>query len=862
MKIPTLVTNRTSAPTTPLAAPTGRGATPEAFGATVGQGISMLGQAVEQQAVAQQRFVALRQLNDFSQETDRMFAEAQRAAANNPAGFSDNFMQQYGAREQQFLEALPGNVRDEFSVRTGQMRESLANESLKFQFEQTDTFFKQNIEDAYNKARVELGQGGTSDDLDAQRASIDEMIETTGLTDAEKTAIRRKAYQGLEAVVYKNEQIKRLSEDTTGAPARDQAIELMDIIGGGSPQELQAAALQGEQLAAQGVGSIDAWSQLPTRARAVLIAVAADYNGLPEEVANAAKSGNLDAIAAAIRGLPTPGADDLGDAVLNPGSTIDDDPRYANLPYEDRIALLADAEREVAAISIEADRQQAAETAAKVNALHVALYDGVAKQMEIDQAREEGWLTDINDIEKADKLLAAQDEGLTLAQEAQNMIASNQTFDPNSTDDKKRLNALVGKDGLAAIEKNDSDYFTQSLVPTVRRAQDIPTDVVGKLVGMMRNSDSTKAKWALDALAQLQQASPAAFAHRMDEGDEATVTFWQDHKDLYTDEQVMAMVRGGLTPEERRINKELRTEAQDLIMGKGPIGKDLKLDEVALKTFDSGAALPQGTRSALLNDYHTLFEDEYARSYGNVELAKQRAGERLKRFWATTEIGGKRTLMRDAPEVVGYMPVDGKWDWIETQVLDELGYKLPFETNIWFPRSSTDQQAWKDDPRKEIKSFQLLSDEQTRAEAGANKRSGEAPSYMILVTDMDGNSRVLMDEIGEKGNETLAPKRMYFEFTDELRAEQERVFNEKRAHVLANADDKGLMGAIRHSMETGIPVPPDLLDNATPEGIRATLMNEDPAALDAAEEEMRRFLFGNGVQGGIATGQYHLPGKQ
>ncbi len=866
MKVPTLVTNRTSAPTTPLAAPTGRGATAEAFGFSIGQGLTALAGAVHEQAVQQQRFNALRAFNDFSQQTSQMLFEAKRNAAANPTGFADGFMQQYAARESEFLANLPGSVRDEFSVRTGQVRESLAANSLEFQFQQTDTFFKQGIEDAYKKARNELGQGGTRDDLDLYRMQVDEVINAAGITEAEKVALRRTAYQGLETVVYKNEQVKRLLDESEGGPAREQALQLLEITGGGSPAELEEAVQIGERLALEGLGSLDAWAALPSRARAALIAVAADYNGLPNEVIAAARAGDLEALAQAIKDLPTPGAKDMSDLVNDPGATLDDDPRFANIPYEDRIALLADAEREVAAIRTEATKAADAINDAKVNALHVALFDGEAGQMEIDQGREEGWLIDIQDIEKAQKLLEDRDEGLVLAQQAQQMLAGNQTFDPNSTDDRKRLNAWVGKGGLAAIEKQDSEYFTRSIVPTVRRAQDIPTDVVGKLVGMMRNEDMMKARWALDALSQLRQASPAAFARRLDEGDEALVSFWNERKDMYTDDQLMQMVRGGRTPEERRANAEFRREAKELFNK-----PDLALPQVALKTFDNWGlpATPQGTRSALLDDFRVLFEDEYAKNFGDLEAAKTRASERLKKYWAVTEIGGKKTLMRDAPEVSGYMPIDGSFQWIEDMVQSELGIKIPNDFNINLLEGAAANEAWKADPRREVQSFQLLSDEQTREEAARNKLGGEPPSYLVVVTETDGTSRIVMDEpqpgLSANLRGQVLPKRLYFEVTPELRAKQEEAFRRKRAEIEAALDDKGLAGALRHSYETGIPIPQEILEKSFPQVGLGIL---DPAVAANAEtlpdvppEQVRNFLFGdpNAQKAGIQTGAYTLP---
>src|SRR5690606_27196924 len=71
-----------------------------------------------------------------------------------------------------------------------------------------------------------------------------------------------------------------------------------------------------------------------------------------------------------------------------PEGMLDADPRFANIPYEDRIALRADAEREAAAIQTAEDKAAKAAKEAAINDLKVGLYDGNLGQWDIDQLRE------------------------------------------------------------------------------------------------------------------------------------------------------------------------------------------------------------------------------------------------------------------------------------------------------------------------------------------------------------------------------------------------------------------------------------------------------------------------------------------
>src|SRR5690606_6627796 len=139
----------------------------------------------------------------------------------------------------------------------------------------------------------------------------------------------------------------------------------------------------------------------------------------------------------------------------------------------------------------------------------VGIHDGTAGQMDIDAARQ-SWLTDYDDIKKAQDLYNAKSEDIRLFAEAVDALGNDNYVWTGGEKDKKLLNRLVGDEGRQAIMAGDEGYITQAIVPLVNRTDMIPSSVVDLLAGMSRSSDSTRAMFALDALSQLQDVNPRA----------------------------------------------------------------------------------------------------------------------------------------------------------------------------------------------------------------------------------------------------------------------------------------------------------------------------------------------------------------
>lgn len=770
------------------------------FGNTLGS----LGGLIREQQAGAVRFSTLQSFSDFNSQVEERLSDMQRNADPRLANFHDIATASYDKWAQEWLETVPDDLHDEFATRAADIRQSVSRNALAFQYESTDNYFRQGISDLVNKSLLSLDQDGGAVNLENQRRAVDEFINTTTLTEAEKVQMRRAAYIKLESTSYKAE-VRRgaieaddLGVGTSAGTAADLILQF-----DGASQENGLDYATNRQLVTQrvqdatagaiaAIGSTEIWEALPSHVQAVLISLQDDLGELPPSVVEAVNNNDLDGLIAVVKEMGGERRETEanildGNADL-PQGLLDADPRYANIPYEDRLALRADAERELAAERTEAERQAKAQQEAQFNNLMVNIWDGRAGQWHLDMAREEGWLTDYDQIKKAQDALDKITGDLQMVGRMQQHIAAGIPINPGSEDDRKMFNAYIGEQGLLAMRELDTQYVTNVLVPAVRAAGDLPTDVVGQLTGMTRAQDPQMALYALDTLNQLEQASPAAYLARVPEALQADVEFWRSVKDYYPMEEVLGIVRGGTTQEERTRTTMLRDQARKLlndgsvntttaaenfvktqlipIMGDSPVWRHGE------PTFTPAAM------EMIEVDFSNLFEREYAR-HGNEQKAIEDATKALKKVWGTTVVGGTQTLMRYPPELAGYEPWNGSHDWITEQGREILGLS-------------------------ENQSFQLISDEATKAEFTAwQTGQGPRPSYIPVYYDEHGDLNMAFDDAGK-------PQRIFFEITEEMDQQKIEQFNQKQAQLEFDTINKTYQQARRHYLTTGTPIPEDI----------------------------------------------------
>jgi hypothetical protein len=792
MKVPTRTSIGVAPNAQPLRPPSGAGGTPDAFGAGLAQSMAQLGGQtaalgayISQQNEQKKRFDALTQFTQFQHDQRQALIDAQRNAPPGSNNLYEVAAENFRLGETAFLGSLDPELQEEFRARTAEIGAGLSLDAAKAQFEMNDKYFKDTLQVTFDQARTEVGQDPTA--LEMQREAVLEQIASSALPDAEKVAIARKVNAGLEAVAYREAQIARLREEAQGVGS-DLDRAMTSLIDQGMPEAEAFSNIVGAQQAlTETLG--DLYNELPARVRAVLIE-ATVTDGLSKEVVEAVQQGDLDAIAAALRAS---GAETLGDLIENPEAGIDNDPAFANVPYEDRLALISDAERTVTAEINAAQQAASAANKSMINGLHVALYEGTAGQADIDQAKEAGILTDYEDIKKADDILAKRDEDLQLQRLAQEILTGQQVYRPGDDDHKKALDAMIGEQGLKALQNKDSEYAANILIPLIGKAQAVPSTVVEQLAGMARSLDADKAYWALDLMSQVEKTAPQAFS-QFSADDRRNVDFWLARKDYVPQDEMMKAIRGPMDPAERNARIALRKVGQDLFTAQD--GALRNFDAVSLFTGPKVLGLPlyngwngsppttKWVSQALNNDFRTLFLDNYELS-GDVKTAQDAATTQLMRVWGTTSVGRDGAIMKYPPEKA-YPTASGSYAWMEQQLFDE-GLIEPAQP------------------------FELISDAQTEAEWG----TGTPPSY-LLTRIRDGVSEPVMatTSILDPANPEVpivqslgVPERVYFDFGP-VQAAEEQLWREEQARTQElNDQNVVIQKGMKHELETGIEVP-------------------------------------------------------
>lgn len=795
------------------------------------------------------RFTSLTNFSDFESEVSTRLGELKRTADPSGKGFVAQAEAEYDRLEQEFLaNDVSPELREEFKYRTSEVKRGLIADTLDFQYKQGDAYFRQGISDELNKAQIAVDKDPKQ--MEAWRARLDEAINTSDLSEIEKEDVRRKAYIGLEGVGYKgavkasalagggtvtgpvgeiidaaaakygqdpavlrkiawlesrgNPDAKNsqssagglfqfidstasdygLSDKFDAGQSADAGARLLRDNREGLKKTLGREPTAGELYLAhqQGLGGAQALLRNPNR-------MAVDVVGADHVRLNGGTSGMTAGEFANlwIKRAEGANADFAGD--------IDNNPAYQHVPYEDRLAYRKDAEVEINQILTDMaarDKQQQQEA---INGLLNSIMDGGAGQKDIDDAYQSGVLGDYDQRKKAQDALDKRNAEYADYSAGVAKVGAGETaiWDPTSEKDQKLQNAIMKGNGsgpsiLSRVGAEDQDVFTGAVIPLIQQTHDISTDLIGTLTGMVRSSSQSRALYALDALSQLQDADGRAFDQRTDDKLAGDVALYRSQRDLVPQDQLLDIINGGTTQEERTRTKMLREEGTQYLQTQTKGVK--KIDELVADVvggfnptgpFNAAHAstYPQAA-IALKQEYQALFIEAYGKT-GNADSANTLVVQELQRNWGQTEVGDAGVLMKYPPEKVGYPPIAGGYDWMQRQ--------LAVDTNL-----QPDQKA------------QIIADQKTEEEVRKWKAGvGPAPSYQAVVFDSSGVPRLQMGQNGRPLRYNFAPTAL-----DQAREVQSR--QNMQSQFEYEKFMREYYRAEEHQFATGVAIPQEIMD--------------------------------------------------
>lgn len=778
------------------------------------------------------RFQALGTYSDFKIKVDETLQAAKESSPADTANFDETWQGMYENLEKDFIESLPEDQREEFRYHAQTDRRRTYDSAREFGALQRREYSKARIDAEQERAEIEVDK--VPQTLQERERLMHDFIDRApGLSQTEKEDRKRAASKSLRGIKYKWEIMNGGGARRTDRETRDdrapralshraQVIEdkakqlgiepfelalVMSYETGGrfSPSVrggagnrhiglIQFGESEQREFGANQNQSFDEQMEAVVRylkARGLkpgmrLRDIYSTINaGRPGRYSASDRPGeNIDTHVARMSNendYRYKAAKDLMGGAIDLDA-IDSDPQYDGVPLEDRLAIRRDAEQARSKLEAEALKARTEAEEAARNELFIGLAKGTKGQREFDEYEQAGLLEKYEDWNKARKILEDRENETHYAREGAEKIGAmgrggNAYFDPSDAEDNKRLNAVIGPDGLAKIAASDDDYFTNYIVPTVRTTHVVPENVAGALNAMVRSRDPKKALWALDAWSRIQDQDPKAFAQRADDKIARDVDFWRAKRQYYSEEELLKQINGGNTQEERQAKAILREEAEKIVKE----GKEVSATEY-LDHWDSYFASEPSLSNVpwamieMGRDYNSVFIEEFVR-YGNVKEAATATARAMDRLWGVTEVGGIKTLMKYPPDKVGYNPAGpyGDMSWIDRQVRNE--FSLPEDSQ-----------------------FQLLSDKRTEQEyfSWQAGKGANPPSYQVVVRGPYGDWRVARAPDGKDA-------RIYFQVTPEERAGEERAFAVKKTYKDLNE----FMADTFHPAQTLWPQLPD-----------------------------------------------------
>lgn len=726
-------------------------------------------------------------------EIDRDVVSMQDAAPADGAGFTDTVKDYTDKRVEDFLATLPADIRPEYEGRLEGVRQSSITNGFQHQIVLEDNAFKKSLGDL-QKQMVDSIKAGRSTAADWDFTLLT-MGKNSPLDAAETDALMEQVVRSVQAADLQ-EAARVIALDpsqgsgTTGGPADGS-----DIVASGMPGlargMLNAIAMPESggayNIITSGGGTFSSFADHPrkyvdlpagqkssaagryqfiasTWDRAAAALGLTDFS--PESQDRAAwwlaqedykdksngrdlvtdlQSGNFALVAGVRRtlsstweGLKNVSDEEFFQQVLGqsgtPSSLLASD-AYGALTFDERTAIISDAE--TMAANLRADtvaREQAAREAAK-NALQFGIDDGTAGMADINKFVLDNKLP-FDEAKKLTDQFAKRNEELM---SAVNFLAAASApgMNPSSEENKKGYAVLFAREGSAALAAQDANYVNSTMLPLAQKMGAIPQQAQDQLSAQMLSSDPQIAGFAAQTLIALKNSAPTAFA-RLDDRTQSNAVFVETAGKFLSPAEVQENLKAQNDPAMAAVQKERRKEAQSVLSIQDSNGMHV----VAELEDHFGASLPArdaAASGALESEYAFLYIEGYAK-YPDPDFADNFAKEKLSPLWGMSSVSGEETLMRLPPEKT-YQPFQGSFDYIRETVQKDLQL----------------------DPKT---SFYLIPDTRTEAEFRAGKDAG----YVVMQKSADGIYYPAMVP-GEGENRPAQrgrPARLTFPITEEM----------------------------------------------------------------------------------------------
>lgn len=745
--------------------------------------------------------------------------------------FNDTFSAQLAKTPPELQEAAAAHVEE--------LKKKYFADTVNFEWDQQDAFQLKGLDTTYNNELVKLKQDLTPENLKSSIARVHKMIDLSTLPEfgdkGSKTYLKAETEIGLTSLLYQKEKkdaatltvrtpatgksvaggdrgkqlaftIHELNTSEVNAnaklkaatsiesavdaglaferpliPARQNRIRnAQAVLAGHAPAEaLQARAFFESQgytpVQASGfVGSLMQESGMSLNPNA------ANAKDPGTSVGIGQWNGGRKAAMLAFTGQQ-------GDVALPDGSgldvrtqaddSVDNNPIFANLPFETRQKLTEDAQRQAAGeVTAQAKAEQESIRDYRNNAL-LAARAGAWHGNDTENGIKAGMI-DYATANQLDGILKENDKKTNDVWEASKRLADGGVWDSASPDHIRQANAYAqASGGVDAINNMDQSVVDNVVVPLAEKMHMVPSSILSPLVAMTNGSDPARFRFAYDTLDQLRSLDPKTVK-------DTDLNLQLDRYEYFKNRggDLMNLVNGGTTIEQKNAVKALENEAEKIAADPTKVNFTNSIDSIMPSMVDrlvSGSvSLPSmpWQRQGMVSELRDAFIHEYP-FYGEPKAALAAAEKAVMRNWGPTDVGGKRVLIKNQPEKY-LSQVAGSWNWATAQGNRDLGLTAG-------------------------QRFEPMADEITQHEAdryAADPEHNSIPSYAYSVWDENGNM-IAFPQDKRLRFEMTAEDRLTEEKTTQavnLQAQTQKWYNDVWRPVVTNA------------LRNGMPIPPDI----------------------------------------------------
>lgn len=733
-----------------------------------------------QQSQQIDEFKANQELQRFGDDMSLEFATTQQNIDPSGKGFTDNVSGLFNKRAETFLSTVPDSLKPKFTELVKTSRNQWVDKAAAAEIDQRQTWYRTGITERQQTLQNQVFNDPKM--FDAAKSDAYRTIEASGLPPVEKEALKKKTDEMFALTVGEREirdaeanpqtaanAANRLGVvDTRPLPkevqtratmARDHFVAL-----GYTPE--QAAGIVGNLVQESGVRPSGAvgdngtafglaqWrGERLTRLQRYANSQGADWkdfktqlNFIDVELKNHETSAykalkgakTIDEATAAFVGYERPkgwtpqnprGGHGFGNRlaaaqkvagveVTATATEADMDPRFKSLPLTQRLSLLDQVDAAAKRGQIAITAQATAEYGAQKGSIELGIQTGEVS------SPEQILSSPMRDDDKASLLSALRtrqgDDALTATALADFQNGS-LTVDPYSTDGKKVVDAIEKQ----IVKSVPEDKRQAALELLVSQTGVVPQTTLNTLRAGLESINPADIEAAAQLASRLALINPAALSRR-DGGKE--VQALADDFNHYVNNlnlssaQAAQKIANNNNPDKKRDRKAMEPAAGEF---KKQIGNDdvaSIFDKSYLPFTDPAIGFTEGQALGIQAEYIAIAEEQFYQANGNVEIAKNRAKEEMKRLYGVTHTSGKPTVMKHPPEM--------RWPQITPQSALEGVFGDPLQ----YAKTQLYQDLYAIDPNIDTSTVQFVSTPQTDAMV----KRGELPAYSVFYTDKNG----------------------------------------------------------------------------------------------------------------------------